>query len=104
MTTKQQSEQSRYVRLNQTTLYRVPSCYGGRGKPDPLSDACVHCFLKKQCREKQGSVKTWFISVFSSKIGVCRGDYLIEPIFMALSLYSLPQPHLHLSAYLRGGR
>ena len=50
MTTKQQS---RYVRLNPTVLYRVPDCYGGEGKPDPLSDACLCCFLKKWCKDKQ---------------------------------------------------
>jgi len=50
MTTKQQS---RYVRLNPAILYRVPDCYGGKGKPDPLSDSCIHCFLKKQCLEGQ---------------------------------------------------
>jgi len=49
-TTKQQS---RYVRLNPAILYRVPDCYGGKGKPDPLSDSCIHCFLKKQCLEGQ---------------------------------------------------
>jgi len=45
--------QSRYVRLNPTTLYRVPDCYGGKDKPDPLSDACIHCVIKKQCQERQ---------------------------------------------------
>ena len=44
---------SRYIRLNSTTLYRVPGCYGGKGKPDPLSNACVHRFLRKQCASKQ---------------------------------------------------
>ena len=43
----------RCIRLSPTTLYRVPDCYGGKGNPDLLSDACVHCFLKKRCREKQ---------------------------------------------------
>jgi len=46
-------KQSRYVRLANTTLYRVPDCYGGKGKPDPLSDACLHCWIKKQCQERQ---------------------------------------------------
>ena len=46
-------QQSRYVRLASTTLYRVPTCYGGKGKPDPLSDACIHCFLRKQCQDRQ---------------------------------------------------
>ena len=46
-------QQSRYVRLNPTVLYRTPSCYGDKGKPDPLSDTCLHCFLKKQCQERQ---------------------------------------------------
>jgi len=54
VTTKQTAKRiTRYVRLNPTTLYRVPDCYGGKGKPDPLSDACVHCFLKKRCQERQ---------------------------------------------------
>jgi len=42
-----------YVRLSVMTLYRTPDCYGVKGKPDLLSDACLHCFLKKQCQEKQ---------------------------------------------------
>ena len=46
-------QQSRYVRLNPTTLYRVQDCYGVEGKPDPLSDTCTHCFLKKQCQDRQ---------------------------------------------------
>jgi len=46
-------QQSRYVRLDPTTLYRLPDCYGSRGKPDPLSDACIHCFLRKWCRDRQ---------------------------------------------------
>jgi len=50
---QQLGQQSRYISLSPTTLYRVPDCYGGRGKPDMLSDACTHCFLKKQCRERQ---------------------------------------------------
>jgi len=54
MTTKQTAKRTaRYVRLSPTVLYQVPDCYGSKGKPDPLSDACVHCFLKKQCRERQ---------------------------------------------------
>jgi len=54
MTTEQTTKQQpRYVRLNPTTLYRVPDCYGGKGKPDLLSDSCIHCFLKKQCQERQ---------------------------------------------------
>ena len=50
MTTKQQ--QSRYIRLSTDVLYRVPDCYSNKF-PDPLSDACIHCIIKKQCREKQ---------------------------------------------------
>ncbi len=46
-------QQPRYIRLSPTTLYRVPDCYGGPGKPDPLSDSCTHCFLKKPCQDKQ---------------------------------------------------
>jgi len=41
----------RYIRLSPTVLYRVPGCYGS--KPDPLSDACIHCVVRKQCAEKQ---------------------------------------------------
>lgn len=44
---------SRYVRLSPTVLYLVRDCYGGKGKPDPLSDTCSRCFLIKQCQEKQ---------------------------------------------------
>jgi len=53
MTTDATKPQSRYVRCSPTVLYRVPACYGGKGKPDPLSDTCIHCFLKKQCQERQ---------------------------------------------------
>jgi len=54
MTTKVPAkQQSRYVRLNHTTLYRVPDCYGVKGRPDLLSDTCIHCFLKKQCQDRQ---------------------------------------------------
>lgn len=42
-----------YVCLSPTTFYRAPDCYGSAGKPDPLSDACRHCFLRKQCQDKQ---------------------------------------------------
>jgi len=49
MTTKTE-QQSRYVRLSPTVLYRTPSCYGD--KVDPLSDACVHCIIKRQCPGK----------------------------------------------------
>lgn len=53
MTTSTTKQQSRYIRLNPTTLYRVTDCYGAKGKPDLLSDACIHCFLQKRCRERQ---------------------------------------------------
>ncbi len=58
MTTNQAptKQQSRYIRLSSTVLYRVQSCCGDEGKPDLLSDACVHCFLKKQCQDKQEAV------------------------------------------------
>lgn len=46
-------QQSRYVRLSSTVLYRVRDCYGGKDKPDLLSDTCIHCFLKKQCQDRQ---------------------------------------------------
>jgi hypothetical protein len=52
-TTETTKQQSRYVRLSLTVLYHVSDCYGGKGKPDPLSDACIYCFLKKQCQERQ---------------------------------------------------
>jgi len=48
MTTKQTT---RYIRLNPTTWYRVPGCYG-KSEPDPLSDACIYCFLRKPCGER----------------------------------------------------
>ena len=50
MTTKQQS---RCIRLSPTVFYRVPDCYGSKGKPELLSDACLHCIVKKQCQDKQ---------------------------------------------------
>ncbi len=53
MTTNTTKHQSRYIRLAPTTFYRVPDCYKGNGKPDLLSDACIHCFIKKQCQERQ---------------------------------------------------
>jgi len=60
MTTKQANrwwqsgrQSKRYIRLSPTTLYCVPDCYGGKGKPDLLSDSCIHCFLGKQCQEMQ---------------------------------------------------
>lgn len=52
-TTELTKQQSRYVRLHPTTLYRVPDCYGGKGKPDPLSNDCICCFLREQCQGRQ---------------------------------------------------
>ena len=46
-------QQSRYIRLSPTTLYLAPECCGSKGKPDILSDACVHCFIRKQCHDRQ---------------------------------------------------
>jgi len=46
-------QQSRYVRLSATALYRVPDCYGGTNTPAPLPSACVYCVVGKQCQEKQ---------------------------------------------------
>ena len=50
MTIKQQLQ---YIRLSPTVLYWIPSCYGGKDKPDLLSDACLHCFMRKQCQNRQ---------------------------------------------------
>ncbi len=47
------SAKTRYVRLAPTTLYLAPDCYAGKGKPDPLSDTCTRCCLRKHCQEKQ---------------------------------------------------
>ena len=51
--TQVDKRQARYVRISPTVLRRVPDCYGAKGKPDPLSDTCIHCFLKKWCQERQ---------------------------------------------------
>lgn len=55
--TQTTEQKSRYIRLSPTVLYRVADCYGSAGKPDPLSDACTHCFVKKQCQDRQEVVQ-----------------------------------------------
>ena len=51
--TQPAKEKSRYIRVSPTVLHRVPDCYGGKGRPDLLSDACTHCYFRKHCRERQ---------------------------------------------------
>jgi hypothetical protein len=40
---------TRYIRLSETVLFRVPDCYGQA----PIPDACPRCPIRKWCSDKQ---------------------------------------------------